>query len=255
MNKLKFIQVNIFKGKYLNDLVGFLKKENPDFVSMQEVTYGWPNLEVNQSINIFEFLKKELGYFGVFVNDATFIDHPDALHGNAVLSRHPISNSQRVVLKAFRPLSDEDFVDSNLFPDWPRSMLDATVDLKGQEIHILSVHGAWTAPPVDTPETLRQAALIAKHLKSIKRPFIMGGDLNTTPNKEVIRLINTAANNLITDSEIKYTTHPTVHKIAPRALLVDYIFASPEFKKISIDAPEVVVSDHLPVVAELDLSR
>ncbi len=253
MQKIKFIQVNIFKGKYLDTLVDFLRKEKPDFVSMQEVSSGWMNLGTDKTLNLFEYLKAELGYYGAFCNDFKMIAHPESVQGNVVLSRYPISSNQQVILSAFRPITDEEFVDPAIFPQLPRSILDATVDISGRQIHVLSVHGAWTAPPIDTPETLRQADLIKKHLEGLSEPFIMGGDLNTTPDKQVIGQISKAANNLVTGSDIKYTTHPTVHKIAPRALLVDYIFASPEFKKIRIDAPEILVSDHLPVVAELEL--
>ena len=40
----KFIQINIYKGQYLEALTGFLKDRDPDFISMQEVTAGEQNL-------------------------------------------------------------------------------------------------------------------------------------------------------------------------------------------------------------------
>lgn len=253
--KFKVIQVNIYKGKYLEALVDFLKKEDPDFVTMQEVTAGWANFYKDKSTNTYEYIRQQLGFFGVFCNDAIFKDHPDALHGNAVLSRFPIKSSNHIVLRPSVEITDELFVDSRFYPSFPRGICDATVEVGGQPMHLLSVHGAWTAPPTDTPEALRQAKLIADHLKGLDTPFIMGGDLNTTSEMQVFKLIEKSAVNLLEDSGIEFTTHPTVHKIAPRKLAVDYIFTSPDFKKISIEAPLVLVTDHLPVVAELEFSR
>lgn len=251
--KLKVIQVNIYKGKYLSPLVEFLKKEDPDFVLMQEVASGEMSFFEDKNVNVFDVLCEKLGMKGVFKNDALLASDPSSLHGNAVLSKYPIVKSDHVVLKEGAPISDEQFVDPAFFPDFPRGMVDASIDLNGRIIHVLSVHGAWTAPPTDTPETLRQARLISDHLKSLKEPFIMGGDLNTTPDKKVIKIISENAKNLMTDSAVKQTTHPAIHKIAPRGLLVDYIFVSGEFKKISVEVPEIIVSDHLPVVALIDL--
>ena len=135
-----------------------------------------------------------------------------------------------------------------------RSLVQATIQLENLTIIAISVHGAWTAPPTDNEETIRQANLIASHLKSLgDAPFILGGDLNMPPESKVVGIISQAASNLMLDSGIKQTTHPTVHKIAPRGYLIDYVFTSKHFKKISIEAPEVLVSDHLPVIATLEI--
>src|SRR3989338_5019603 len=58
--KLKFVQINIYMGKYLDALLDFLKKEKPDFISMQEVTYGDVNLTGDTNQNLFEILKEKL---------------------------------------------------------------------------------------------------------------------------------------------------------------------------------------------------
>lgn len=251
--KLKVVQVNIFKGMYLDALVLFLKREAPDFVTMQEVTCGVVSNHKDKSENIFEYIRQALGLNGVFHNDVRVVGHPDVLHGNAVLSKYNILESDQIVLKVQGPLTVYEFNDPGMFPEFPRSIVDASVDLDGKLIHVLSLHGAWTAPPADTLETLRQARLVASHLESLDGPFIMGADMNTTPGMQVIRAIEEVAQNLMLDSGIKRTTHPKVHKVAKKELLVDYIFASKEFKRLSIKASNVLVSDHLPVVAQLEI--
>lgn len=254
MAKIKVIQVNIFKGKYLDALVDFLKREEPDFITMQEVTCGVVSNHLDKTTNLFEYLKNALGLSGVFHNDVQIANQPEALHGNAVFTKHKILESDHVVLKTSRPLTEEEFHDPKFFPDFPRSIVDASCDFNGELIHILSLHGAWTAPPTDTPETIRQARQIASHLKGLGAPFVLGGDLNMPPEKETTKIISAAANNLMVGSGVKQTTHPTIHKIAPRGFLIDYLFVSDDFKKIDLTVPEIIVSDHLPVIANLEFT-
>lgn len=249
---LKVIQVNIYKGQYLNSLINFVKAEHPDIMFMQEVTSGVINLSGDQS-NLFEVLKRELGYQGVFYSSATIIDKFNTFQGNAVLTRHKILESKFIPLNKHTGMTLDVFNNQDFFPAFPRSIVEVKVEINEQEIMALSCHGAWSAPPRDNPENYRQAKLIEKHLKELKLPFIMGADMNMPPTTRVIKTIEKSAKNLIHNSGIKQTTHPKVHKIVPLGYLVDYIFTSSQFKKLSIKAPEILVSDHLPLVAEVEL--
>ncbi len=253
--KLKFVQINIYMGKYLDALLDFLKKEKPDFISMQEVTYGEVNLTGNTNQNLFEILKNSLQ-----LNEASAIllkttGNPEGAFGNAVLTPHKILKQNEIILNKFRTMSKDDLFSEKVAPTHPKKLLDALVEFGGQKIHAMSVHGAWTAPPRDTEENLRQAKLIADYLESLgEEPFILGGDMNMLPETGVIKTINKVANNLILGTNIKQTTHPTAHRIAPRGFLVDYVFVSKHFKPISVEAPLVTVSDHLPIIAELEFN-
>ena len=257
MKRIKFIQINIYKGKYLSKLIDFLKKEDADIVTMQEVTVGGFNLTGDKSANLFEILKKKLKLNGVYHGDLKLTGLPRSSFGNAVLTKFGIKKSRVIILKKFRPVTLEELDGAGAFeirPKIPRHMLDVLVDSPIGELYAISIHGAWTAPPSDTPETLRQAKIIVKVLKSLgETPFIMGGDLNATPQSEVIKMVCGVANNLMINSFFEYTTHPKIHKIVPRKFLVDYIFTSKHFKVLSFDVPEITVSDHLPIVAELEL--
>lgn len=250
--KLKFVQVNIFKGKYLDALVDFLKKEDPDIVAMQEVTYGDVSYYHDKMINLFEYIKKKTGHGGYFASDQKFVDSPKSLFGNAVLTKLPITGSKVLTLKDFRPVTLAEFGDSAIFPHLARLAIDVMVDVNGRIVHAISWHGAWTAPPADTPETLRQANMVGSYLKSIAAPFIVGADMNNIPDSKTVEVIEGVANNLMNGSQVEQTTHPKIHKIAPKGYLVDYIFVSDDFKLKSLEVPEVLVSDHLPVVAELE---
>jgi len=256
MRTVKVVQINIYKGRYLESLADFLIREKPDLVTLQEVSSGKVNLFSDTSINLFEYLKEKIGLFGFFSQDQKLKEDANSKFGNAVFSRWPIKSTKVLILKKFRPLTLEEFGNSKYWPYVTRTLIDAVISLNSKTVHLMSWHGAWIAPPQDTPENLRQAKLIVNYLQGLNKnqqPFLLGGDLNVTPNTKVINMINSVANNLMINSPFEYTTHPKIHKIVPRKFLVDYIFSSKHFKILSLDVPEVTISDHLPVVAELEL--
>ena len=251
----KFIQVNIYKGKYLDALVNFLKSEGPDFISMQEVTVGGFNLCEDRRANLFAVLRTRLAMGGVYNGDLKLMGDEKSIFGNAVFSKCKILEKNVVVLKEFRPVTLEelDGVSGEIREKIPRHLLDCVIDYYGKNIHLLSWHGAWTAPPVDTKETLGQAKIVANYLQSLDEPFILGCDANNVIGSETIALVNDVSENLMIDSGVLQTTHPKVHKIVPRGFLIDYVFVSRDIRLKSLRVPEVIVSDHLPVVCELEL--
>lgn len=250
--QIKFIQVNIYKGKYLDALIKFLNEQKADFVSMQEVASGDIGYFGDKNTNIYEKILKDTGYFGYFESDQEFSDSPISVTGNAVLSKYPIKSTNYLEVCKFRPMTVAEFSDPVFFSKDSHTLVDATVNFEGKNIHILSDHGAWAAPPTDTKETIEGATKIANYLKSLKEPFIFGIDFNAVIQSKTVGIVNCVANNLLFESGILQTTHPEIHKIAPRGFLIDFIFTSSEFKLISIEAPEIIVSDHLPVVAILE---
>jgi len=69
MRTVKVVQINIYKGRYLESLADFLIREKPDLVTLQEVSSGKVNLFSDTSINLFEYLKEKIGLFGFFSQD------------------------------------------------------------------------------------------------------------------------------------------------------------------------------------------
>lgn len=249
---IKIIQINIYRGKFLNELVNFLKEQRPDFICAQEVTGGSQNLFEDKSINLFEFTRRELKMYGVYNHDFTVSDRKDSFQANAVFCRFPIVGSKVLVLKPHEFVKNENVKKRVMFKKAPRHVLDAIVAVADLKIHIMSWHGAWTAPPSDDTRTLGNAQLVVSYIKSLgNQPFILCGDLNNIIGSKTVGLIETVANNLMLGRDIKQTTHPKIHKIVPRGYLVDYIFVSKHFKLQKLEVAEVTISDHLPVVAEL----
>jgi endonuclease/exonuclease/phosphatase family metal-dependent hydrolase len=254
--RIKIIQINIYKGRYLESLVDFLKEEDPDFITMQEVTIGGFNLYIDKGVNIFELLQDRLGMYGEYHGDLRLKGEMNSRFGNAVFCKSRIIGKHVLVLKKFRPVTnlELDGKSGEIREQIDRHLLDTVVNFHGRVLHILSWHGAWTAPPADTKETFRQSRLVYKYLMGIKGPFILGGDLNAVIGSKTVDMIGKVSNNLMLGTNVKMTTNVKVHKIAPLGFLIDYIFVSSDFKLKSISVPSITVSDHLPVVAEVEIN-
>lgn len=251
---LKFIQLNLFKGKFLDEAISYLEKSKADIFALQEVTARKFNFYQDKSAILFDILKTRLGYDGVSYPDAIFVDDPGTSFGNAILTRLPIIKTHTVVLKSFRPvtLHEMNHNPGNIWAELPRHMLDVVVDAGHRQVHAISVHGRRIAPPFDDKENLRQAELMANYLTSLDdEPFIMGGDLNMPPDTKVIDKISSVSQNLMRDLTSQ-TTNPRIHFLKNKGYLIDFIFTSKHFKVKRLEIEQVDVSDHLPVVAELE---
>lgn len=256
--KLKFIQVNIYKGKFLDALVDFLKTEDADIIAMQEVAAGDVSFFENRDLNLFEYLKEKLGMNGVFHSDIDISDSKNSLFGNAVFSKFPILRTKIVTLASYRPFTLEEFQNNigNIWASVPRHVLDATLDVDGTKVHAMSAHGRRIAPPKDDEENLRQAGVIAEHLKSLRgEPYILGGDFNMPLGSKTVDTISAVSNNLMEGLGVSQTLNPRVHILKDKGYLVDLVFTSGQFKSLNVEVPQVDVSDHLPIVAELEFNK
>ena len=254
--KVKIIQINIYRGAFLDKLVEFLQKEQPDIVTMQEVTGGAINFWHDKGIDTFKYIKEALALEGAFAPMYRLVGDASAYEGNAVLVRGKILSSKIVQCKAYREYEQIPWVSEG--PGMPRNALDLKVEMGGSTFHVLGTHGAWTKEPIDTPEKIRQARILSEYISGLgDEPFVLGGDFNMESGSEVINIIDAVAHNAVHGSSITNTLNLRTHRAAailgPKGKGVDFIYTSPHFKIISIDAPEVDVSDHLPVRATLSL--
>lgn len=252
----KVIQINVWKGTLLPALVPWLIAEAPDIITAQELSSGNENGCPDKTLDLYSHLRAQLRMNGAMAKDWSILGHPNDYFAKGVYAKGEIVKQEVIPLKIGDTISPE--VRRRSYPSAPRSLLDCTVMFQGRLLHVLSVHGAWTESPVDTPEKIRQANIMVDHIRRLgDAPFIYGGDFNMTPETRTIQMLAAVAHNIVTapPSTITRTTHPTIHKTAsfkPQGVLCDHIFVSPHFTAIAVDAPVVPVSDHLPVRATLE---
>ena len=207
-----------------------IRKQNPDLVALQEIDV---NTGRSGKFNQAEELARRLDMKFFF---AKAIDHDGGEYGVAILSRFPMSET-----KIFRLPTQADTGGE------PRVLATARIRLPGgKDIRFGSTH--LDAQKASTNRELQIKEILRISAKE-KLPFILAGDFNATPESGVIEQLDKG----FTRTCIKCA--PTIPVILPRKA-IDFIAFSPvsTFKTLSHwVVPERYASDHLPIMAVLQL--
>jgi len=212
-------------------IVKAIKDQNPDLVALQEVDV---NTGRSGKFNQAEEIAKKLGMSFFF---AKAIDHDGGDYGVAILSKYPISETKISRLPTQASTKGE-----------PRVLATARITLPdGNIIRFGSTH--LDAQKEDTNREL-QIKEINRISVDEKFPFIIAGDFNAAPGSIVINTL---------DQQFSRSCEPcdfTIPVINPRKT-IDFIAFTPKSKfasKSTYVVPERYASDHLPVLAVLQLN-
>lgn len=258
---LKILQLNIYGGKYLDNVINFLKNNDFDIIHLQEAATGKLN---SDNKNSFEEIKNALDYNGIFAASSELIDDKNSLYGNATLYKKnlKIVKTNSIFLKNYSKWGDlgERFdTDPSHIPlieNQGRVVVSVLFDFNGQQIEFLNTHLAWSESPTDTPEKLRQAKLLIDYLKKLKNPFVLTGDFNVDASSNIVKSINKIARNITEENNITNTLNPRLHRIKqlfPKGLAVDFVYITHSLKVNDFKLIEEDLSDHLGCFLEIDL--
>lgn len=143
--------------------------------------------------------------------------------------------------------------------------LGLTLKQAGTTMTILNVHGTSRAfrdgvwqendDKQDFSARIEQSQAILECTQSQNHPVIIGGDFNILPDTESLEIFRRAGyRDLIREYHIDTTrNHHSWDKHPQKFLFSDYCFVSPELSVKSFEVPNVEVSDHLPMILEIEL--
>lgn len=251
--RIKFLQLNIFGGKYFQNIAEFAKKENFDILNFQEVSGKKYNGFGDDSVRL---MKKHFPrhHFSQAFNWRD--KHDPKIYGSiATLSRKNIHilESKIIHLKKYQIIDQK----NAKFQDRPHCALSQKIKTNGKPIQIINTHLVWGPTPKDTKYKTKQNQKLVSYIKSLKIPFILSGDFNLDPSSQIVKAVGKIAVDVGKKYKIKNTLNPRVYyakHLFPPGLVVDYIFVS---KKIKIKSCRVLenenLSDHLGIAAEFEL--
>lgn len=231
--RLKVVSYNLRFGELasLEEIAAFINSEQPDVVALQEVdvkTYRdrTPHQHGKDFIT-------ELGYLtGMLTAYAKTIPYASGYYGIGVLSKYPMSETKKILLPMPEGAKEQ------------RALLKTDIELPdGRMFTFVSTHLDYSSSSVRQV----QVDALTSALKDNPYPVIVAGDFNARPDSPEIRKGM---------AQWKHADSPdfTVPADEPRAK-IDYIFVYPNeaWKTLSAYTPRVTFSDHLPVIAELQL--
>lgn len=142
------------------------------------------------------------------------------------------------------------------FKNEPRNAQWVSFKAGGKKLMVLNVHGMWyPGEKLDTPDRLRQSLIIRKFLHKRAGLKIVCGDFNLMPGTKSLKMLEGELRNLIKTFKIKSTRNRlSWQKHSYIQHFADYIFVSPKIKVKNFQVPYNEISDHLPMIAEFELS-
>ncbi|MFG6099307.1 endonuclease/exonuclease/phosphatase family protein [Leptothoe sp. ISB3NOV94-8A] len=252
---------SLFDG-HLESAIATLRSLNPDIIAFQEIDIASKR---SYNVNQLDALANALGLAnaGLAINwNKNYVPFPywpisahfgKIVSGQAVLSRYPIVENNRIVLEkvASRP-----FFYNAVYLD--RLAQVTQVDINGRALIVINVH----LEAFDNPTRFNQTYAVRQMAETYAKeyPVLLVGDFNSAVNRpeEGERSIEVLAESGAFSSALpreQWPDQPTFPSEPPEHKL-DYLFYTPESIELTATRviPEVgTASDHLPLMMTFTL--
>ena len=139
--------------------------------------------------------------------------------------------------------------------DHGRTLQLCEIDANGNIIQIGNVHGLYSEDKQDTERSKTQNTFILEKLRERIMPTILLGDFNLAPETESMALVDKEYENLIKKFGILETRPDFGKRPGMKYTAVDYIFVSHHLAAKNCMTDLTEISDHYPIIAELDFSQ
>ncbi|USN96612.1 MAG: endonuclease/exonuclease/phosphatase family protein [Candidatus Nomurabacteria bacterium] len=253
--KLKVVCLNLMHGGELfENVIDFLNKQEADIVLTQE-TYSCEDPTVERQYRTMQTMPQLLGYDYVHLAP-TYRDfdrtNGRAQRGNGVFSKYPLTPKETVF---FDGEYSEDYRDvPGQFQNCPRNLEHVVLHTPAGDVDLFNIQGVWDMDGDNYSEKRQHMAqTVIREIEGLKR-VILGGDTNAKPYNQAIIEIDQHLKSVFGKDEL-ITTFNMRRKDNPgyASAVVDMIFVSPSIQVVEKSCPDVDVSDHLPLVATLEI--
>ncbi len=139
--------------------------------------------------------------------------------------------------------------------DHPRSIqIVALEDAAGRQFVVANYHGYWSnGPKTDDTTRIEQSRRINNLLSQYSLPTILCGDFNLSPETQSLNMLRDGRVDMVEKYGLP-TTRSSLYKRIDYAPFADYVLTSPGVKDLSFSALAEVVSDHLALELEFELT-
>ncbi len=230
-SELTVLSYNLFQGLAADAtpdmpaIADFVERQNPDVASFYEVNRGW---DISAGIEMVAYLQWRFPGYRVLAFPAA-----DPLWANVVMTRYPVLDSG-----------------SGLHPPGKglrRAYGWARLRTPGGDLLYIASHLS------DQSQADRQAEVrVLLDLWHGESRTILAGDFNAGPEEPAIRQLEAAG---FKDAQaaqgLEHT--PTFSALDPRER-IDYVLTSDGITSTSAEVPQVLTSDHFPVLVRLRLT-
>ncbi len=252
---IKIITLNIeHGGKLLDDAISFLNEQDPDILFLQE---SQETDQVTTKLHyktVTEVTKRTQLPYHVFSPFCEFVfGEVRIFHGNAVFSKYPLTFLETVYFVGSYETADFfGAQERHDYSELPHAMQITSVQLPHCTVQLLNVHGVWGR---DGEDSEIRDAMVDKIIRKIDptHPTIAAGDFNFQAYTHAARRLEEQLHSVF--GQTLTSTFNMRRKTDPgfATASVDMIYVSKNVPVLSSACPQVEVSDHLPLVCELEL--
>jgi len=243
-DSLKVIAYNVKYYSFgIEKISGFINESGYDVVLLSESVLTPEKLE---------YLKKSLPSYTILSDNG---------HDLSILSKYPVLSYKIVELPTYlASLSSSNDIEKIKAGGVHRSFVHAVIDVNGTSVNVLSLRLLAGRPKDHTiAESIKwgkyllnaqdeEVAVFIDYLKTLSGPIIFGGDLNVTPNTQVIHKLNLYAEDTYHE---KHMFGTLTFKLSFPTMRLDYLFHSKDVlsKRSEVVKLKTPLSDHFPVMA------
>lgn len=240
--RVKIVQWNIWFKENIERVADVLRTLDADIICLQELTQGY----IDQTHeNTWEYLKHQLGYACHVQEIPIITEEAQWLQANAIFSRYPIEHRRSRWLHT--PHDDDDPHDQY------RGYLETTLIIGDSRLTVGTTHMSFGTDRDDDPELQK----LLSHVVTIPEHYVLTGDLNATPDSRRVQALLGPLRNAGPSLEASTWTTKPFHMPGFSATTLswryDYIFTTPDVRVLDAGTHDTDVSDHLPVVAVINL--
>ncbi|MBI2124002.1 MAG: endonuclease/exonuclease/phosphatase family protein [Candidatus Wildermuthbacteria bacterium] len=262
---LTLLYLNIAGGQWFEELEAYLQPlaERIDVFCFQEVLDTLTDKQWNseqggrfhrQRVDLFKqlqiILPKHQPFFAWY-SRLTTVDFPLYL-GNAIFV-----NTERAIRSVAETgdrmvYGKRDSMKGFDLETIPRNVQYVVLELRGgKRLTVFNWHGLWeTIGKADTPRRVEQFRVLERFVRGFPGPKILGGDGNTFPESMSSSILAQAGwESLVLTHAIKSTRSSAYTRGDQNGYHADDIFVR-GVNELRFELPEVVVSDHLPLVLQ-----
>jgi endonuclease/exonuclease/phosphatase family metal-dependent hydrolase len=223
------VGIGMDKKLDLQRIADVINKEKPDLVGLQEVDRGVQRTQrIDEIVELSKLTRMEYAF-------AFNLPYQGGQYGVAILSRFPIRATEHRLYKNLREAERRGFIRAEL-----------TID--GRVVHFVTTHLDYQ----HDDGRLFEAQQMLAGLRQTKSPLIVVGDFNDTPAGDTYKLMRS----LFYDAwELRAGEDGFSYPADKPAKRIDYIFTlySNGIRVKRVWTVNTLASDHIPVVADLEL--
>ncbi|MDO8516153.1 MAG: hypothetical protein Q7S28_02805 [bacterium] len=227
---MKLIFLNTWHGKIRQELADFIKAESSEDAI---------------------FCLQEVGGEAESLCAEIFTEHAVA-KGSKLFAEGALYQSTYVHNRRAKIVSSEMIADADMDIG---AGLYTHIMAGGTSLHVGNVHGLpQPGDKLDSGARIKQSEKFIEFFKEKDGAKIIGGDFNVLPETKSIRLFaEHGYRDLIKDFNIVTTRNRLAWKYPVKHYYSDYLFVSPEVRVTSFSVPQIEISDHLPLILDIEL--